>query len=130
MMKHTEILASSANILMARADQYGPADETFDRVSQLATLVLNKDITPYEVAIIMHCMKLGRMATSRQNSDHYVDGINYLAFAGEMAKAQKPTPTQVEDDIIAMARKFAPVQWKSPAEAAAEGDRANENLPV
>ena len=129
-MKHTEILAASANILMARADQYGPADETFDRVSQLATLTLNKNITPYEVAIIMHCMKLARMATSKQNSDHYVDGINYLAFAGELAKAQKPAPTEIEDDIIAMARKFAPVQWKTPAEAAAEAEKTNENLPV
>lgn len=116
---------------MARADQYGPVDETFDRVSQLATLTLNKNITPYEVAIIMHCMKLARMATSKHNSDHYVDGINYLAFAGELAKAQKPASNDVEDEIIAaMARKFAPVQWKSPAEAAAEGDRTNENLPV
>lgn len=110
MMNHMDILAEAVNTLEERGDQYGPAEVCFDRISQLATLTLNKAISPYDVAIVLHCVKLGRMPTGRQTADHYVDGINYLAFAAQFAGLRTPVETKIEDDIAAMAKRFAPIK--------------------
>jgi hypothetical protein len=116
MMNHTEVLGMSVNTLRDRAAQYGPEEECFDRVSQLATLTLNKAISPYDVAMILHCVKLGRLPTGRQTADHYVDGINYLAFAAQFANLRTSIETAIEDDIAAMAKRFAPVQKETSHE--------------
>jgi hypothetical protein len=72
--------------------------------------MINKDITPYDVAMILHCVKMGRLQEARALDDNYVDAINYLAFAAQFAGAQFSTQTIVEDDIAAMAKRFAPVK--------------------
>jgi hypothetical protein len=78
--------------------------------------MIDKDITPYDVTMILHCLKMARLQTTRNLDDNYVDGINYLAFAAQFAGAQYPQQTQVEDDIAAMARRFAPVKKEIASE--------------
>lgn len=120
----------SVDTLRDRAAQYGHEEECFDRISQLATLILNKAISPYDVAMILHCVKLGRMPTGRQTADHYVDGINYLAFAGQFAGLRTSVDTALEDDIAAMAKKFAPVK-KEPVYEVTETVSENAvNVPI
>lgn len=109
-MNHKEVLSSAVGILKDRAVQYGPEEDCFGRISQLASIVLNKPISPYDVAMILHCTKLGRLQENRTNPDNYVDGINYLAFGGQFAGLQTSVVTAAEDDIAALARKFAPVK--------------------
>ena len=40
--------------------------------------------------------------------DNYVDGINYLAFASQFSTSEEQAKVALEEDIAAMARKFAP----------------------
>ena len=47
-------------------------------------------ITAYEIVMILHAVKLSRITQSPMNSDHYVDGISYLAFASEFLAAEIP----------------------------------------
>jgi len=103
-------LSSAVGILKDRAAQYGPEEDCFGRISQLSSIILNKTISPYDVAMILHCTKLGRLQENRTNADHYVDGINYLAFSGQFAGLRASVEAAVEDDIAALARKFAPVK--------------------
>jgi hypothetical protein len=75
--------------------------------------VLNKEISTYDVAMILHCTKLGRLQQARSLSDNYVDGINYLAFASEFINDGRSGMVAMEDDIAAMAKKFAPIQQET-----------------
>lgn len=90
-----------------RGSQYGAVEECFDRIAQIASIVLNKQITAYDVAMIQVATKLGRLQEARTLDDNYIDMINYTAFAAQFAKRNE-TPTAMEDDIAEMARKLAP----------------------
>jgi hypothetical protein len=84
-MDHKQILKSASEILSQRGKQYGEVSDHFSRISQVATTLLNKQITPYDVVMIFHCTKLTRMQETPGDLDHYIDGVNYLAFAGQFA---------------------------------------------
>jgi len=108
MTNHTDILATAVRTLRDRGNQYGPEELCFDRISKLATIILNKEISSYDVSMIMVALKLGRLQEARGLDDNYVDGINYMAFAAQFAKAKTSIETAVEDDIIAMAKRLSP----------------------
>lgn len=118
-----------------RGGQYGPADECFERIAKIASLILNKIITPYDVAVVQMAVKLGRMPESRHDEDHYVDLMNYASFAAEFSRPKEeqaqpaPTPApiyapkptlktadlvaaDVEDGIADLAKKLAPASMK------------------
>lgn len=115
-MNHKEVLTGVASLLKARGDQYGPVDKCFERISSIASAILGKKITQHEVAIIHVATKLARMAESPKVADHYLDAINYMAFAAEFVKAESSTGANIEDDIAAMARRLAPMQTESTHE--------------
>jgi len=108
MTNHTDILKASATILADRGRRYGSVEDTFDRASRLSTIMLGKDVSMYDIAMIMHCMKMARLNGSRTLDDNYVDGINYLSFAAQFSAISDHMGSTVEDDIVSLARKFAP----------------------
>jgi hypothetical protein len=110
MTNHAEILISAGSILKDRARQYGPEEECFDRISKIATIILNKPISVYDVAMIQVATKLGRLQEARTHEDNYIDAINYMAFGAQFSKTMSSVSTAVEDDIVAIAKRFAPVQ--------------------
>ena len=114
MTNHTEILNQAGNILKERARQYGPEEECFDRISKLATIILNKPISVYDITMIQVATKLGRLQESRSLDDNYIDAMNYLAFGAQFSKSQSAVSTAMEDDIIAIAKRFAPAQKQPP----------------
>ena len=99
MTNHKDVLASADAILKQRGEQYGPADTTFDRISIVASVILNKPISAYDVSMIMVALKLARMQEARTYDDNYVDAINYLAFAAQFASSEESIGVAVEDDI-------------------------------
>jgi hypothetical protein len=111
MMNHKDVLSSAVNTLRDRAGQYGPEDLLFDRISRIATVMLDRVVTPYDVAMIHVATKMARIASSPRHADNYVDGVNYMAFAAQFAGIE--TSTAEEEEIAALARKFAPVPQPS-----------------
>lgn len=107
-MKHTEILTSAVTILKDRALQYGPEEACFDRISSLASIILNKEISPYDVAIIQVCVKLGRLQEARTLKDNYIDTVNYIAFAAQFATGISSVQTAVSEDIKNLVDRLAP----------------------
>jgi hypothetical protein len=75
------ILEEADKIIGERGQDYGGIEDNFMRIARLATIILNVQITPYQVAMILHATKLARMAGTRDKHDNYVDAINYIAFA-------------------------------------------------
>lgn len=110
MTNHLDLLNLAAKTIAERGRQYGPVEASFDRITKLYKLTTGKDITIYEAAMLMHCVKLARISESPSLEDSYVDGINYLAFAAQFMTAQKEEHvTTVEDRLTdELAKKFAP----------------------
>ena len=104
-MEYENIMRSANEMFADRGAQYGDMKATLTRQAKIATLILSKPVTPYEVAMILHAVKLGRLEGRRNKADTYIDGINYFAFAASFATASNET---LEDDIVAMARRLAP----------------------
>jgi hypothetical protein len=98
-MKHTEILEAASSTLKQREGLYGPAAGVFENIAKISSIICVKEISPYDVAMIIHVMKLVRMRESRTEADHYIDGVNYLAFAGEFADLQVSKDIAFGDDI-------------------------------
>lgn len=113
MTNHTEILTTAAQTLKERGHQYGPVELCFDRASKLASIRLNKPVSMYDVAIVLSCVKQARQTESPALVDSWVDDVNYTAIAGQFASAQFGN---IEDDIAAMARRFAPRRENSYAQ--------------
>ena len=84
-MDHTAILTNAVLILRNRDEQYGSMAETMTRACQIFELITGSPLSPYHANVFMHALKLSRIRTSPGKLDNYVDGINYLAFAGEFA---------------------------------------------
>ena len=76
-----KVLEEAGKIVGERGQDYGGIEDNFVRIASIAQLVLNVQITPYQVAMIHVATKLARMAGSRDKHDNYVDAINYIAFA-------------------------------------------------
>jgi hypothetical protein len=113
-MNHTDILTTAASTLRERGHQYGPVELAFDRACKLASIRLNKPVSMYDVAIIMSCVKQARQTENPTLVDSWVDDVNYTAIAGQFAQAQFGN---IEDDIAAMARRFAPKRENMNAES-------------
>lgn len=72
-------------------------------------MLLPKEFSPYDIAMIEVAISLGRMQTDRANPEHYVSVVKNISFGGQFANSEM-TKTETEEDagIAAMARKFAP----------------------
>jgi hypothetical protein len=84
-MEHKAILGSAAAILRERNEQYGDMTVTITRACDIYGLITGKTLTAYEANIFLHALKLARIRVAPAKKDSYIDGINYLAFAGEFA---------------------------------------------
>lgn len=92
-MKHTEIINGALDVLKPRGAAYGDVRENHEHIASLASTLTKKELSARDIALVLLAVKLGRMTTSPEMADHYVDAINYLAFAGEFAGALEKTST-------------------------------------
>lgn len=113
-MKHEDILMHCAVTVNERGKEYGDIEFMFETAAMIATLVLGRDVTKYEVTTILEAVKLARRRVNPLLDDNYIDGINYTSFSGQFAKEAFTAPESaqptVEDDIAAMAKRFAPIK--------------------
>lgn len=67
-----------------REQDYGTPEYNFGLISELWTAYTGFEIAARDVAVMMAFLKIARIKKS-DNEDSFVDGIGYLACAGEMA---------------------------------------------
>jgi hypothetical protein len=94
------ILEAAMALIDNRGVNYGGIEQNFDRAAKIASLKLDKNISPYEVAIVLESVKDARRAISPDHYDSHIDGINYRAFALLLSGAQKDIPSS--KDMVAM----------------------------
>lgn len=68
-----------------RAESYGSAEESFDRIAQLWTAYLDRPISAHDVAMCMVLLKVSRARTDKR-MDTAVDIAGYAALAQRMIK--------------------------------------------
>lgn len=84
-MTPQELLLDAANIIDQRGEGYGGIENNFQLAADLASLRLGRDFHPYEIAIILACVKNARAFTSPAHLDSHVDAVNYELFAATFA---------------------------------------------
>lgn len=87
-MTYDEIIAYAGKLVGERGKQYGSLDGQWGRAATIASAVLGRELTPYDLVTIMYCVKLSRIAEDPSHIDSHLDAINYQAFALHFA----PTP--------------------------------------
>lgn len=116
-MDYCEIMHEAAKTFNNRNPKYGDMRAGMDRVAEIATLITGIHLTSHDVALVLHAVKLSRLNNDRSNPDHYIDGVNYLAFAGELIQAVEIAPTpefapqvdikSLEDGIAEMTARYS-----------------------
>lgn len=87
-MNPNKILDEAKEIISERGADYGGFEANFDRISRLSCIATGMNVSAYEVALIMTCLKLARIRQAPRKRDSYVDAIAYLAFAAELIGAE------------------------------------------
>jgi hypothetical protein len=91
-MEHKAALQEALRILEDRGAVYGGVEQSFERAAQLATLKLDRVVTPYEIAIVLESVKDARRAVNPFHMDSHLDGLNYRAFAAEFVETLGNNP--------------------------------------
>ena len=81
-----EMLIKAAELIQERGQTHGNYENNFQLIADIASLRLGRDIHPYEVCVVLECVKDARMFANPTNIDNYLDGINYKAFSALFAE--------------------------------------------
>ena len=105
-MNHKDVLYKAAETLNDRGANYGDIEEMFTDTAKMASIVLGKEITKYDVTTIMEMVKLRRRRANPKLADNYIDNVNYTAFSAQFAlndtEGEKPAAvaTQPVDEDL------------------------------
>ena len=85
-MNRSTILAKAINLTTGDRDKnYGTPLVNHQRIATIWSVILEKEITPSQVALCMAGVKMARLIESPNHLDSFVDGAAYFAIAGEIA---------------------------------------------
>ena len=85
-MYRGEILDEANRLTHGDRDKnYGTPYQNHLRIAKMWSVVLEKEITPSQVALCMATVKIARLIETPDHLDSFVDGAAYLAISGELA---------------------------------------------
>lgn len=110
-----DVLNAGISIINERGLSYGGIEENFTLIADMARLRLGREIHPYEIAIVMACVKMARLFANPAHLDSRIDAINYEAFAAMFASdyaarfmRAPETAGTVEEDMSDIVASLAP----------------------
>ena len=81
-----DLLAQARDTVIERGGNYGEIENNFQLAADIASLRLGRDIHPYEVAVILACVKNARNFASPDHEDSHIDACNYELFCATFAE--------------------------------------------
>lgn len=87
-MNPHKILEEAAEIIGERGVDYGGVEDNFRNIAAIYERATGHRVDPWDVAMMMVSVKLARIQASPGKKDHYLDLINYAAFACELLGAE------------------------------------------
>lgn len=86
-MKRVETLMSASDLICGqRQEDYGTPQQNFGNIAKLWSVVLDKKIEPWQVALCMAQVKAARLISSPTNTDSWVDMAGYVGLGSELAE--------------------------------------------
>ena len=86
MEKDQSILKEADEIVNDRTRGYEPAEDSFKNISQIASAIRRKNITPRDVSAVMIALKLSREQYVHKR-DNNVDATGYIQIDHLLAEA-------------------------------------------
>lgn len=88
-MNRSEILAEAGRLIAGdRAQAYGPAEVSFNRIADLWSVYLDLEVTAVDVAHMMTLLKISRSKGDPAGVDNWIDIAGYAALGGELAAVE------------------------------------------
>jgi hypothetical protein len=84
-MKHSDMMNEAAKLVTPRGNIYGDIRENHEQIAKIATQLTGVELDAHNILMIMVAVKLSRIARTPDHVDSYLDALNYLSFAGELA---------------------------------------------
>ena len=106
-MNHLDIIKSSETKASQMGILHGPQGLVFDKAARIATILLNTDLTAYEISIIALSLNLAKIQGNPANDENYVSAIVNAAFAAQFSVPNNPVE-EVEKGIVEIAKRFSP----------------------
>jgi hypothetical protein len=97
-VNYYDIMRNAAEVFNERNPKYGDMRVGMNNVAQIASIITGIELTAHDVALVLHAVKLSRLGGDRKNPDHYIDGVNYMAFAGELI-TEESDPYNLESAV-------------------------------
>lgn len=120
-MDRNAILLEAGRAIKDRGDQYGRADSLFVMIAQRWRLTIGQrhkvdlGLTAEDVGLLMLDLKTARAIAAPSHADNFVDLAGYAALLGEFNAGPSIAPVapkspleQIDEDMAALAKKFAP----------------------
>lgn len=90
-LEAAKLLSEANAVRQERGAIYGHPYINMERTAELVSAYLGTYVAPDQMAIILALVKIARIAETSgyRNKDSYLDGISYLAIAGECSTFDK-----------------------------------------
>jgi hypothetical protein len=85
-----EYLKNAAAAFVTGEVEKGKAPETMKRASTIASLILGKNLSAYDVAIVMMAVRMAFLNHDPKRVKSYTDLINFTAIAGALSSDIEP----------------------------------------
>lgn len=110
-MHHLDVLATAQSTISQRGKEYGDAVPSFVRAANIASAILDKKFTAYDIAVVMMSVKMSRLCHQRGHEDSWVDLAAYVAFAAQFSAPHTSdfndiVNATVENDIANIVRNI------------------------
>lgn len=88
-MKKDVVLQSAMDAVKARGQDYGTVLENHQRIADLWSVILGKEVTPTEAILCMTALKIARLMETPDHEDSWIDIAGYAACGGQMIDDQR-----------------------------------------
>lgn len=91
-MNRGEVLDIAKELVFgARAQEYGPPKENFERIATIWSLIMKTKVTAAQVALCMMGLKMTRLMETENHPDSWIDIAGYAGCGGEITHAVHAT---------------------------------------
>jgi hypothetical protein len=76
-------------VMFDRNETHGKPEQTFGLIASLWSALLDRDVSPAQVALMLSALKVARAWGNPGHEDNWVDLAGYAACGGELAAEEK-----------------------------------------
>ena len=111
-MNHMDVLAQAGNEARASGQKYGDVLPGMVRAANIASAILDRKVTAFEITVMQMAVNLSRLAYDRTNPDSWVNLVAHTAYSAQFAGPhtsdfQDIVSAQVEADLQEEVAKMA-----------------------